>query len=73
VAEVHRLMAEGACKAALDIAKQLHKRLGTQASEALVVDAYAARLGSLADRKLWVEAAELLQIVQQRYPRHGIG
>jgi hypothetical protein len=69
MAEVHRLMAEGACKAALDIAKQLHKRLGTQASEALVVDAYAARLGSLADRKLWVEAAELLQIVQQRYPQ----
>ena len=66
-AEISRLIACGECKAAVDAAKQLHKRLGTPASEALVVDAYAARLRSLADRKLWLEAAALLQIVQQRY------
>jgi hypothetical protein len=68
-AEVSRLIACGESKAAVDAAKQLHKRLGTPVSEALVVDAYLARLRSLIDRKLWLEAAELLQIVQQRYPQ----
>jgi hypothetical protein len=68
-AEISRLIASGEGKAAVEAAKQLHKRLGTPTSEALVVDAYAARLRSLADRKLWLEAAELLQIVQQRHPQ----
>src|ERR1019366_4206250 len=49
-------------------AKEIHKAQATAASEALLVDAYAARIQSLIDQNLAVEAKALLELVRERYP-----
>src|ERR1035438_9490221 len=67
-AQVEQLIANGKAGVAVDIAKQVHKRFGNAASEALLVDAYVARISELAERKLDVEASELLDRVRERYP-----
>src|ERR1017187_1320233 len=67
-AQGEQLIANGKCAVAVDIAKQAHKRFGNAASEALLVDAYVARIIELAERKLDVEARALLEQVQQRHP-----
>jgi hypothetical protein len=67
-ASVRQLIANGKSKAALDAAKEVHKTHGTVASEALLVDAYAARIESLVDQNLHVEAKALLDLVRERYP-----
>ena len=67
-AQVEQLIANGKAGVAVDIAKAVHKRLRMAASEALLVDAYVARIGSLAERKLDAEANALLSQVQERYP-----
>jgi hypothetical protein len=67
-AQVEQLIANGKCGVAVDIAKQAHKRFGNAASEALLVDAYVARIIELAERKLDVEARALLEQVHQRHP-----
>ena len=61
-------MRSGKFKAALDIAKDLHKLQGTPGSESLLLDAYAARVQNLMDHKLTVEAKALMDLVLQRYP-----
>src|ERR1035438_7414354 len=61
-------MANGNLGHAVEIAKQVHKRLGIAASEELLVRAYAARILSLAERNLDAEAGALLQLVQERHP-----
>jgi hypothetical protein len=61
-------MANGKPKVALEAAKELHKAQRTAASEALLVDAYAARIQSLVDQNLTVEAKALLDLVRERYP-----
>jgi tetratricopeptide (TPR) repeat protein len=66
--EVRALLAKGSTKSAMELAKQIHKRLGTQASEALLVDAYRARIRSLMEIGLAVEAQALLELVRERYP-----
>ncbi len=66
-AEVERLIQAGEYRAAVEAAKQAHKRQNTAQSESLLVDAYEARIKSMIERKLWVEAEELLQIVGKRY------
>lgn len=53
---------------ALDVAKDIHKRLHTAASEALLLDAYAARATSLIDRNLHRDANALMEMVRERYP-----
>ncbi|PYT21984.1 MAG: hypothetical protein DMG57_36870 [Acidobacteria bacterium] len=55
-------------KVALDGAKGIHKAQGTAASEALLVDAYAARIRSLLGQGLAVEAKALIDLVRDRYP-----
>jgi len=67
-AQVAQLIANGKAPVAVDIAKAVHKRLGNAASEELLVDAYVARISSLAERSLDVEARTLLELVQQRHP-----
>ena len=56
-----QLIANGKAGHAVDIAKQVHKRLGNAASEELLVDAYVARIFSLAERNLDAEASALLE------------
>jgi hypothetical protein len=65
---IRQLMAHGKSKTALDRAKDLHKNLGSIASEALLIDAYATRIQSLLDQNLTQEAKSLLELVCGRYP-----
>ena len=67
-ASVRQLIANGKPKAAVETAKEIHKAQATAASEALLVDAYAARIQSLIDRNLAGEAQALLELVRARYP-----
>jgi hypothetical protein len=66
-ASVRALIASGA-REALDEAKELHRRHGTTVSEAMLIDAYCARIQSLFQRDLRLEAQALLDLVRQRYP-----
>ena len=65
---MEQLIANGKHGFAVDVAKQVHKRVGNAASEELLVCAYAARIISLAERDLDVEARALLELVQGRHP-----
>jgi len=65
--EVRAMLARGSTKSALEQAKKVHKQLGTQASEALLLDAYVARIRSLLEHGLTVEAKALLELVRERY------
>jgi hypothetical protein len=66
--EVRALLARGSTKPAVELAKQIHKHFSTPASEALLVDAYAARIRSLLKIGLATEAKALLDLVRERYP-----
>jgi len=68
-AQVAQLIANGKFGFAVDIAKQVHKRCNNAASEALLVDAYVARISSLAERNLNREAMALIDLIRQRYPK----
>ena len=65
---VRQLIANGRSKTALENAKENHKALGTAASEALLLDAYVARIDSLLQQNLAPEAKSLIELVRQRYP-----
>ena len=67
-ASVRQLIANGKAKAALENAKAIYKARPTPATEAMLVDAYAARIQSLFDQKLELEANALLDLVLERYP-----
>src|SRR5713101_790668 len=67
-ASVRQLIANGKTKVAVETAKEIHKAQATAASEALLVDAYAARIQSLIDQNLAVEAKALQELVCERYP-----
>ncbi|PYU68341.1 MAG: hypothetical protein DMG52_31780, partial [Acidobacteria bacterium] len=45
--DVRALLAKGKTKPAVELAREIHKRCGGPESEALLVDAYAARIRSL--------------------------
>src|SRR5271170_4990133 len=66
--QVHALLARGSTKPAVELAKQIHKRFSTPASEALLLDAYVARIRSLLQIGLATEAKALLDLVSERYP-----
>jgi hypothetical protein len=55
-------------KAAVETAKELHKRHPTPSSEALLLDAYQARIRSLLEHGMSTEARSLLNLVIQRFP-----
>jgi hypothetical protein len=65
---IRQLLAHGKSKTALDRAKDLHKALGSSASEALLIDAYAGRIQALLDQNLALEAKSLIELVRSRYP-----
>jgi len=65
---VRQLISNGKLKAAVEAAKEIHKAQGTAASEALLVDAYAARIRSLNDQNMAAEAKALAELVLERYP-----
>jgi hypothetical protein len=65
---VRQLIAAGKYKNAVESAKEIHKAQRTDASEALLVDAYAARIQSLHDQNLVAEAKSLEELVRERYP-----
>ncbi|HTX33468.1 MAG TPA: hypothetical protein VME43_00540 [Bryobacteraceae bacterium] len=67
-ASVRQLIANGKHKVAVETAKGIHKAHGTAASEALLLDAYAARIQSLLDKNLAAEAKALSDLVCERYP-----
>jgi len=67
-ASVRQLIANGKDKTAVERAKDIHKTLGTPESEALLIDAYLARIQSLIRQNLATEASALVELVGQRYP-----
>ena len=67
-ASVRQLIANGKYKVAVETAKEIHKAQASSASEALLVDAYAARIQSLIDLNMAAEAKALLELVRERYP-----
>jgi len=66
---VRQLIANGKSKAALDRAKEIHKSNPCEGSEALLLDAYRARIRALLDQNLELEAKSLLDLVKQRFPK----
>ncbi len=67
-ARVRELIAGRHSKAALQLAKDLCKRRRTVESEALLVDAYKARIEDLLKLGMTVEAKTLIGIVRERFP-----
>ena len=67
-ASVRQLIANGKSKVAVETAKEIHKAQATAASEALLVEAYAARIQSLVDQNMVAEAKALQDLVRERYP-----
>jgi hypothetical protein len=55
-------------KAALQMAKELHKRCASAESESLLVEAYQARIDDLLKLGMTVEAKALIGIVNERFP-----
>lgn len=66
---VRELIAGRHSKVALQIAKDLHKRAAAAESEALLIDAYRARIEDLIKLRMTVEATALFAIVRERFPR----
>jgi len=66
--EVRRLIEKGNSKSAVEAAKALHKRYNNPVSEALLVEAYAARTASLREHHMTAEADALVRMVRERYP-----
>lgn len=65
---VVQLIAVNKSGPALDLAKDIHKRLNCAASEALLLDTYGARVKSLTERNLDPQAKALIDLVRERYP-----
>jgi hypothetical protein len=65
---IRQLIANGKSKAALDSAKELHKKLGTADSETLLIDAYLERIRALSEQNLALEAKSLSALVRERFP-----
>jgi len=68
VARVREQISGRHSKAALQMAKDLHKRCGSTESEALLVEAYQARIDDLLKAGMTVEAKALMGIVNERFP-----
>ena len=65
--EINRLISKGKAKAAVSKAKFYHKSHGTDKSEMIVVDAYAARIREMIAKGYNVEAKTLLELIRERY------
>ncbi|HEV2960683.1 MAG TPA: hypothetical protein VG649_02580 [Candidatus Angelobacter sp.] len=67
-AQVARFIANGDSSSAVEAAKKIHKRSKSAASEALLVDAYIARIAALIGRNLEAEARNLMERIRGLYP-----
>ncbi|HYL11583.1 MAG TPA: hypothetical protein VEV41_01010 [Terriglobales bacterium] len=67
-ARVRELIAGRHSKAALEAAKDLHKRYATAGSEGVLLEAYEARIRDLLRHGMSIEAKSLLNLVIQRFP-----
>jgi hypothetical protein len=65
---IRQLIANGKSKTALDSAKDFHRKQNNAASEALLIDAYIARIQALSAQNLAVEAKSLIATVRDRFP-----
>ena len=65
--EIRRLISKGKIKSAVNRAKQIHKVMGTEESESILVEAYIARILEMTEKGLTVEAKTLLDMVRKRY------
>ena len=52
--EISKLISKGKVKNAVNMAKQYHKNLGTEESEAILVEAYIARILEMTEKGLTV-------------------
>ncbi|MBM4025914.1 MAG: hypothetical protein FJ280_10995 [Planctomycetes bacterium] len=66
--DVRRAIERQSYKAALEKAKDLHKRLASAESRALLVDAYIARIQGMLAKDLTAEAKALADLVVSRFP-----
>jgi hypothetical protein len=67
-ASVRQLIANGKSRTALENAKEFYKSQRSEASEVLLLDAYAARIQSLLDQNLATEAKALIDLLGERFP-----
>ena len=65
--EINRLISKGKAKAAVSKAKRYHKSHGTEKSEMLLVDAYAARIREMIAKGYNLEAKTLMELIRKRY------
>ena len=65
--EIRRLISKGKIKSAVNRAKQIHKVMGTEESESILVEAYIARILEMTEKGLTVEAKTLLDMVRKRH------
>jgi hypothetical protein len=66
--DVRRAIERQSYKAALEKAKDLHKKLGSAESKALLIDAYVARIQGMLAKDLTAEAKALADLVVARFP-----
>ena len=71
VLRIRELIASRHSKAAVELAKELHKHAGTADTEALLLDAYHCRIEDLLRLGMATEAKLLLQMVGERFPSSG--
>ena len=67
-ARVLELMSSGKTREALDLAKQWHKDAPSAEAEALVIDAYEARISQMLAQGLHDDATALAALVAHRFP-----
>jgi hypothetical protein len=65
---IRELIASRHSKAAVELAKDLHKRAGTADTERLLLDAYQCRIEDMLRLGMAVEAKMLLKMVGERFP-----
>jgi hypothetical protein len=66
---VHQAIERQSYKSALDKAKQLHKQMASPESEALLIEAYLARIRGMMAKNMLIEAKALTELMTQRFPR----
>jgi hypothetical protein len=62
------LLASKHSKAALEMAKQVHKRFATAQSESVLIEAYEGRIRALLQQGMSAEAMSLVKLVEARFP-----
>ena len=65
--EIIKLISKGSARAAVIKAKLYHKHHGTDESEIILVDAYAARIREMIAKGYNLEAKTLLELIKERY------